>query len=155
MNKRDILWRDTSLTFVRVPGGLNLVPTTHGIERAQEYLTERANRSPSSSRSPDNELTDFFECAMGNGWDYVRPEDIGALTDATIISKDGFIGDDGKWYPHPSARRARVYAHMNYAVEDPIETWARGETVFFQGAEVTLTKTGRDEVRKAYVTRTE
>jgi hypothetical protein len=141
MRQRDILWQDTLLTFVRTAkGGMEIVPTEHGIERAQEFLDERCQRS---GQSPDEQLMEMLEQALGNGWSYVRPEDIGALTDAPILSQDGFTGDDGKWYPHPRVKRAKVYAHMNYAVEDPIEMWAKGKSVFFQSDVVILTKEGR------------
>ncbi|MGI9061916.1 MAG: hypothetical protein ACR2H5_25460 [Ktedonobacteraceae bacterium] len=32
---------------------------------------------------------------MGNGWSWVRPEDIGALTDAPILSDDIEYDDHG------------------------------------------------------------
>ena len=44
--------------------------------------------------------------AIGNGWQIIPPEDIGALTDAMIISNDFDINNNGKftvnqayWYP--------------------------------------------------------
>ena len=90
-------------------------------------------------RGIDSMQADMLESAMGNGWDYVNPEDVGALTEATIISQDGFIGNDGHWYAHPSVKKATVYAHMNYMVENPIETWAEGKTVFFVMDSITMT----------------
>ena len=114
-------------------------------------IAERAERAAKGTlRGILSEQSDMLEYAMGNGWDHVPPEDIGALTDATIISADGFLGDDGKWYPHPDAKPCEVFAHMNYAVEDPIETWVDGKPVFFRGDVVTLTAEGRKAARKAH-----
>jgi hypothetical protein len=145
MRQRDILWQDTLLTFWQVEGGMRIVPTEHGIERAQEFLDERCQHS---GQSPDEQLMEMLEQALGNGWSYVRPEDIGALTDAPILSQDGFMGNDGKWYP--MVKRANVYAHMNYAVEDPIEMWAEGRFVFFQSDVVIPTKEGRAKALKMW-----
>jgi len=128
---------------------MSIIPTAHGIERAKEYLAEREER-PARRRGIIAELSDFLEQAMGNGWSYVRPEDVSALTDATIISADGFTAARGEWMPHPLARRAKVYAHMSYQVEDPIETWATGKPVFFQSFPVEQTKEQRAEARKAW-----
>jgi len=141
-----IMLRTPFLAFVRGEGGLYLMPTDEGIEEAKDMLDN-------PHRDPERDLSEMLEYAMGNGWSMVHPKDIGALTDAPIISEDGFIGDDGCWYAYPEKLRiegepdtgtkAWVYAHMNYAVEDPIETWAEGKLVFFVRSEVI----GRDAYR--------
>jgi hypothetical protein len=103
--KGDVLWEDNLLTWVSVgedkvgvPRGLNMVPTAEGRVLAQEMLEDRRSPHGRGPRGILSEQSDFLEAAMGNGWDNVPPEDIGALTDATCISMDGFIGDgDYSW----------------------------------------------------------
>lgn len=145
--KHKVLIHTPLLTFVETKDHLDLVPTSDGIEEAREMLEARQS---GRWRGILSELSDFLEYAMGNGWDYVPPEDIGALTDGTIISQDGFIGDDGHWYPHPSVKRAKVYWHANYMVEDPIETWANGQAVRLFKREMSLTAQGREAAIRAW-----
>jgi hypothetical protein len=117
-------------------GNVALSPTPAGVDRAREYLLDREIDPMPQSASPDTQLFDMLEYFIANGWQTVPPEAIGALTDAPIISDDGTIPDEGGWALHPDAKNARVYAHMNYAVEDPIVTWAAGGTVVFEGCDV-------------------
>ena len=107
-------------------GNLTLRPTPEGVTEAKDMLELRDVRKRGSLADE----ADMLEWHISNGWDYVQPEEIGALTDATIISRDVERDDNGDL-----VRVGRVYAHMNYAVEDPIKTWANGKDVFFQGAE--------------------
>jgi hypothetical protein len=72
----------------------------------------------------------FFDALAGN-WEWVRPEEVGALTDAPMLMEDARRDDDGNLMPHVGDM---VYAHMNYTVEDPIETWSKGGVVYFQGS---------------------
>jgi hypothetical protein len=116
------------LKFEKRGDNLYISATREGKAEARELMDNR--------RGIIQNLSDMLEPALGNGWNWIPPEDIGALTDAPIISEDGFIADNGTWEVHPDVKRPRVYAHMNYAVEDPIETWAAGGTVRFDGAEV-------------------
>jgi len=139
-----IVMKTRYLTFKVSDNGLYLAPTKEGTAEAKEMLERQPRRGSISEQG------DMLEEAMGNGWDYVNPEDVGALTDATIISNDGFIADDGKWYAHPHAKRAVVFAHMNYAVEDPIETWADGKPVFLVKDGVTVTPEYRKLIQKKW-----
>ena len=146
----EVIWQDTLLTWKLIgERGIEMVPSGEGQARARDMLEER--ESEHGRRRPRgllSEQSDFLESAMGNGWSYVPPEDIGALTDATIVSQDGFIGDDGKWYPHPEVDSPIVYAHMNYAVEDPIEMWAEGKPVFWQGDVLVVSPEHRERLRE-------
>jgi len=55
----------------------------------------------------DNKLSEVIEWQLANGWSLVRPEDVGALTDAPILSEDIDTDDQGNvrsvgtvyWYP--------------------------------------------------------
>lgn len=148
----NVLWQDTLLTWVSAgeaangdPRGLNMVPTPEGQAAAQEMLEDRGG---GGNASPLDQEHFFLEAAQGNGWSTVPPQDIGALTDATIVSMDGFIGDNGRWYPHPDVARPVVYAHMNYAVEDPVEMWAAGKPVFWVADVLEMTTEQRAMARQ-------
>lgn len=105
-------------------GNLILRPSKEGIEKAKELLEYREI----NKRGILDDEADMLAAHMGNNWDYIRPEEVGALTDATIIAQDVQRDDSGDLVDV-----GRVYAHMNYAVEDPTETWAAGKDVVYQG----------------------
>jgi hypothetical protein len=105
--------------------GLRMVPTESGVEAAKAIVEE--------GHAADTRR--MLEDWIGNGWHFIPAEAIGALTGCDdIISQDFTIADDGSW--EPVAPRPCVYAHMNYAVELPIEEWAAGRAVFFDRGEV-------------------
>jgi hypothetical protein len=124
--------RGEFLTLRKANGNLELIPTPTGIGAAKAYLVARegGNAEHGSDDQMHMMLADFLE----SGWLRVLPEHVGALTDAYMLSDDGTLSDKGRWAP--TIEHARVYAHMNYQVEDPIETWAAGKVVQFDGAEV-------------------
>lgn len=68
---------------------------------------------------------------IGNGWDPVAPEWIGALTSAPIISDGATCDDDGTW-----TVEGRVWWFPNYTVESPYETLCRKGRVEFTFAPV-------------------
>ena len=113
----------TLLTFAFGPGGLTITPTTEGIARAKELAED-------TDYSPDDHLHTMLEDHLGNGWMEIEPKVIGALTDAPIISEDFTVNDAGDTVP--TTPDARVYAFMNYQVEDPVATWAEGKPTFWQ-----------------------
>jgi hypothetical protein len=142
-----VIFRSPWLIFRETGNGLYLDPTDEGVAEARELLDGREARR----RGILSDEADMLEWAIGNGWDRVPPEDIGALTDATIISRDGFIACDGKWYPDPvltEAKPGKVFAHMNYMVEDPIETWASGGSVYYVKAEAFVLPKMKSKVRE-------
>jgi len=78
------------------------------------------------SLSEQEALGDLFEDWCGKGWEWINPEDIGALTSAPIISDDVARDDNGViihlqnlwWFP-------------SYETTDPIATlFDKGEVVF-------------------------
>lgn len=149
-----ILYSDRYLIFRETTNALFLEPKSNGQQEARYLLANRANFGHGSV----DDLFDMLEGALGNGWSGVPPEDIGALTDATIISQDGFLGRstsargsvDGHWYPLPDLDAPVVYAHMNYMVEDPIETWAAGKAVRFVKEVLVWTPAGRSKAQRKY-----
>lgn len=142
-----VIYRSPRLVFRETKNGLYLDPTAEGVSEAKELLESRGMRR--SGILMDEAC--MLEYGIGNGWSYVQPEDCGALTDATIISRDGFIDDYGKWHFHPSfteAKPGKIFAHMNYMVEDPIATWAEGKPVYYVKAEGWIKSSARGAVRK-------
>jgi len=119
------------LVLRKVNGNLKIAPTQAGIQAARALLAVRGDGTYQGSRAPDDQLHDMLEEFLGNGWMQVLPEQVGALTDAYIMSDDFTVADDDSL--KSIAPEPRVYAHMNYAVEDPVETWANGGTVTFIG----------------------
>ena len=71
----------------------------------------------------------FEEAVPVDGWSFVAPEDIGALTDAPIICDDNWtVEDDGTFQIFPETK---VWWFPNYMVENPMETLATtGEVIF-------------------------
>ena len=75
----------------------------------------------------DQAMYDAFEHLIANGYMWVQPEDIGALTSAPILS-DGGTKDDGSI---DLSGGANVWWYPNYAVRSPMEDIAEtGKTVF-------------------------
>ncbi|HEV2581043.1 MAG TPA: hypothetical protein VGT44_09335 [Ktedonobacteraceae bacterium] len=64
----------------------------------------------------DRKLSEVIEWQLANGWSLVRPEDVGALTDAPLLSEDVDIDDQG------TIRSVGiVYWYPQYDVSDPVE----------------------------------
>src|SRR5579872_232493 len=62
----------------------------------------------------DSKLGEVIEWQLGNGWSWVRPEDISALTDAPILSDDIEYNDHGD-----VVSVGAVYWYPQYDVTDP------------------------------------
>lgn len=102
------------------PRGMIITATPDGREEAQDLVA--------SGRSHPG-LFDMFEDWIGNGWTWIPPEAIGALTDGEIISRDAWIDDDGNIAF--DKENPRIYWFSDYQVVDPVKEWAEGEPVFF------------------------
>lgn len=129
-SRRYYTQRSEYLTLKKTPTAVFFKPTREGQREARAILEEAQHfkRGHDSERA----LFDFLDHFLSNGWMMVPPEAIGALTDAPIISDELFINDDGDWVSYaPHGGDAKVYGHMNYMVEDPVESWAQGKTVRF------------------------
>ena len=76
---------------------------------------------------PNTEFDELVEYQLCNGWDWITPEEIGALTSAPIIGKNvvddtGLISVD------------EVYAYMDYQIFDPVEElFTEGEIILRKG----------------------
>ena len=104
-------------------GDLILTPNKKGIEHAKQLVGD--NEHQPYDRGLRAMLTDWID----DGWSWVAPENIGALTAAPILSADSNVEDDGTV---TISEGGNVYGHMNYAIEDVVETWAEGRAVRFQ-----------------------
>jgi hypothetical protein len=112
---------------------VDLVPQVDGSLQIQgtEYFRENAERF--KDKATVQALAEILEDQMGNGWDWVDPAEIGALTEAPIISNGTMRNSDGELRPYPGSV---CYAHMDYQIEDPIETLAEGKAVVLVRAEL-------------------
>ena len=64
-------------------------------------------------------------------WEWVCPEEIGALTSAPILGYDVPRDDQGRIVP---GKDFRVWAYMDYQVGDPVETlMSNGVAVWQKG----------------------
>ncbi|MGA2798016.1 MAG: hypothetical protein ABSE63_10575 [Thermoguttaceae bacterium] len=73
-------------------------------------------------------LHDLLEDHFSNGWEWVPPEDLGALTAAPIISDEIERDDRGN-----IIEAGRVYWYPDYAVRDEIEELREKLVLIFQG----------------------
>jgi hypothetical protein len=62
---------------------------------------------------------------------WIPPEEIGALTDSPIISRDAVLEDDGTYRIYPGGE---LFWHANYMVEDLLKKWANGEPVIWHAS---------------------
>ena len=69
---------------------------------------------------------------LGNGWDEIMPDKIGALTDSPIIAKDTYYDDDGNL---ELPEGCKIYWYPNYMIKDPWKVLLKKGEVFFDLAE--------------------
>jgi len=116
------IYGDSSIELSEDSSG-NLVITV-----TDEGREEIKDAYDSGKKSPDDVLYDIFEGAIGNGFTWIAPETIGALTDAPIIGLDVSIDDDG--YPQLD-RDSKVWWYPEYQISDPMEDLAELGTISF------------------------
>jgi len=65
--------------------------------------------------TPESDLWDVLEYHLCNGWTWIEPRQIGALTEAPIIARDVEMNDDGDilFVDH-------IYWYPEYAILDPV-----------------------------------
>lgn len=80
--------------------------------------------------NPDITLEELLEQPLCNGWEFVRPEVIGALTDSPILSNDTTQDDRGN-YTHVG----NVWWFPNYQISDPAQFLKDKGFVYFQKGE--------------------
>ena len=90
-SKNKILSKGQYITLRRQGHDLLLVPTREGKREAKDFM----NREVGSVRA----LTELLEDHLGNGWDFLDPAEIGAMTEAPILAESDEI------YPEQSRGR--------------------------------------------------
>lgn len=78
----------------------------------------------------DEALAELLEDQTANGYDWIRPEEIAALTDAPIIGWDVKRGDHGEYQD-----AAAVYWFDGYQVTNAIAELKAGNPVVFKRAD--------------------
>jgi len=103
-------------------GDLAIVLTREGREESERIEEMRSEHGVHAA------LETLLEDHLGNGWELVPPEDIGALTSAPILSDEIERDDDGE-----ITEVGRVYWYPDYQVRDEIEALRERLVVVFHG----------------------
>ena len=108
--------------FHRVNGDLGITLTTQGREIVQEAHADGQNIDA------DQFMHDLFEWQTCNGWEWIAPEKIGALTDAPILTDSAERDDEGQL-----TSVGRVYWFPSFQVESPVRRLTEQGVVTFTG----------------------
>ena len=108
----------------QISGKLRIILTPNGRQELQDRLDNGDNIDT------DSTLQDLLEDHLGNGWEWVQPEELGALTSAPILSEDCRRDDEG-WLIEVGA----VYWFPNYQILSPVAELLRVGHVSFDRAE--------------------
>jgi len=81
------------------------------LEEGRESVEEIAAQEITA----DSKLAQVIEWQLGNGWSFVRPEDIAALTEAPILTEE--IEEDNQGNV---LKVGTVYWYPQYDVSDPV-----------------------------------
>lgn len=74
------------------------------------------------------DLGQVFEYYTCNEWEWLQPEQVGALTDGSIISNDTQYNDDCELIGV-----GKVYWDSAYQIESTLEELQKGNTVYWVG----------------------
>jgi hypothetical protein len=91
----------------QVNGNLRIVL----LEEARVDVQEIASKELDA----DSRLAEVVDWQLSNGWSFVRPEDVSALTDAPIITEDIDTDNQGN-----VLKVGTVYWYQQYEVRDPV-----------------------------------
>lgn len=107
--------------------------TFHIDAEEREELREGLLEREEGTRDWYQCFSETFEGLLCNGWDWLAPEDIGALTDAPILSNCTSIEDDGTRVLHGEGcgGSCGVFWFPDYQVTDPLEVLRDTGRVFF------------------------
>ncbi len=108
--------------FEVVNGNLVITLTPEG----RESITDAQAVGPNIDA--EQFMHDLFEWQTCNGWEWIAPEEIGALTDAPILSDDAARDDEGRL-----TNIGRVFWFPNCQVESAVQTLRERGTVTFTG----------------------
>lgn len=76
----------------KIPNGIRLSLT----DRGKAEIGNMMDKVVFGELEPDSAFRDMLESCIANGWDFIRPEEIGALTGALLISDNAERDEDGK-----------------------------------------------------------
>jgi hypothetical protein len=110
--------------FKKVNGDLEITLTDEGRAEFDDILAEQEKHGSMQA------LCELLEYQLCNGWDWVRPEEIGALTNAPILSEEVDRDDQGDL-----KSVGRVYWFPDYMVTDEIEELQKTGKIVFKGVE--------------------
>jgi hypothetical protein len=78
-----------------------------------------------TNRGSNQNLWELLEEHLTNGWDWINPEDVGALTEAPILSDTADYDDNGNLVDIK-----RCWGYMDYMIYNPIEQLLKNGKIF-------------------------
>ena len=78
----------------------------------------------------DDAMSTLLEDHLGSGWEWIAPEEIGALTSALILTREAERDDQGQL-----ERVGRVYWDSDYQTRSTVEELAKSGRATWTGAE--------------------
>ena len=112
------------LNLERIDDRLRLTLTTEGHEELQCRLDE------GESIETDSVLYDLLEWHLANGWDWVQPVEVGALTSAPLITESWTCDEDGFLLSI-----SELFWFADYQIRSPVRELFDSGYVDFQRAE--------------------
>jgi hypothetical protein len=113
------------IQIVKCAEGITLKLTPEG----REELRDCRRSGGGWSKGTDDLLHDLLEYQLCNGWEFIPPEDIGALTSAPILSDEAERDDHGNL-----TKLGQVYWFPDYAVRSELDELYENGEVFFPAA---------------------
>ena len=106
--------------FEKLPNGNLRIVLLEGERASVEEIAAQESTA-------DSKLAQVIEWQLGNGWSFVRPEDIAALTEAPFLTEEIETDDHGTvlW-------EGTVYWYPQYDVSDPVEKLLENGYVDFE-----------------------
>ena len=129
MKRKKLIGHGRYISIWKLPNGNILTKATKEAREEFGRFGKELKNKPT-----DEALQDLFEYLTCNGWNWVPPEQIGALTSSPILTNDGFWTQNGEDF----IVVGKVWWSPNYAVVDEVEKIFRG------GFEWTLGKEDED-----------
>lgn len=109
--------------------GILLKLTAEGREELEAHRIDRLTYH-NWDTGTDQILCDLLEDHLCNGWEFIQPEEIGALTSANIISDEVTRDEDGN-----IIEIGKVYWFPDYQIRSEVDDLADNGEVFFPAAQ--------------------
>ena len=110
--------------FSKEPEGLVIVL------RPEKDIEEEVRAIAAKEIDADSKLAEVIEWQLCNGWEFLRPEEVGALTDAPILSDDVERDTQGN-----VTHVGKIYWWPQYERFDPVEQLLEQGTIIFMPGE--------------------